>query len=85
MIIILCDSWKDACDAYDCFLVFLEINEPFAIRKEFHYCNCVETFDDLRYIFIDYRVAKIFRDMKPDVIDVHDFFEGIEYYYDDYV
>lgn len=75
MIVILCNSFEEAMDAYDMFLSFLEEFEPFSIRKTYRVCYCVETDDDLRYIFTDYRMEKIFD--SPDKIDVDRFFEGI--------
>ena len=84
MIVILCKSWKAACEAYRLFLDFLEDNEPWSIRGVDKHGNCVETDDDLRYVFVDYRMEHVFDDLRPDVIDLLDFFEGINelYFYD---
>lgn len=86
MILILCKSYKNACKAFRLFIEFLEDNEPWSIRKLFLHENCVETDDDLRYMFIDYRFENILDKIKPDIIDVQDFFEEInELYYQEEV
>lgn len=86
MIVILCKSYKEACRAYEFFIEFLLDNEPWAIRKQFEHENCVETDDDLRYIFVDRRVEKVFEKMRPDIVEVQQFFEGInEFYYCDHI
>lgn len=86
MIVILCRNYKTACRAYEIFVEFLEDNEPWAIRQRFEHENCIETDDDLRYIFVDGRVEKVFENMRPDVVDVQRFFEGInEFYYCDHI
>lgn len=79
MIVILCPSFYDAMDAYDIFVSFLEHAEPFSIRRTYDSCYCVETDDDLRYIFTDYRLRNVFR--TPDTIDVDEFFEHINDFY----
>lgn len=82
MILILCNSFEDVQDGYDAFVQFLEDNEPWSIRKTYNSSYCVETDDDLRYIFIDYRMKNLFFNFdKPDVIELEEFFEGIEDYY----
>lgn len=86
MIVILCDSFQDAHDAYDTFVGFLEDNEPWSIRQTFDHSLCVEMEDDLRYIFIDHRMKKAYKNLQPDYINVERFFEGInEFYYHDWV
>lgn len=82
MIVILCNSFEDAKDAYDCFVTFLENYEPFSIKRTFNASYCVETDDDLRYIFVDYRFEKLFQQFDtPDYVDMEEFFEGIDEYY----
>lgn len=83
MIVILCNSFQEAQDSFDVFMDFLETYEPFSISKEFRHSYCVETDDDLRYIFIDYRfksLAKKFDDV-IDYVDLDEFLEGIDEYY----
>lgn len=61
---------------------FLETYEPLSITKVFEYSYCVETYDDLRYIFVDYRFKPLFDSFdKPDEIEVEEFFDGIDDYY----
>lgn len=83
MIVILCNSFQDVQDSFDIFMNFLESYEPFSIQKVFEYSYCVETDDDLRYIFVDYRfknLASTFDDV-IDYVDSDKFFEGIDEYY----
>lgn len=82
MIVVLCDSFEQAQDAYDTFVSFLEYVDPWSIRKTYNCSYCVETDDDLRYIFIDYRMRKLFYKIcNPDCVDVEEFFQGLEEYY----
>lgn len=61
---------------------FLETYEPLSISKVFEYSYCVETNDDLRYIFVDYRFSPLFHGLcRSDEIDMEEFFEGIVEYY----
>ncbi len=87
MIVVLCNSFQDAQDGFDMFMNFLETYEPFSIKRVFNYSYCVETDDDLRYIFVDYRFKKLalkFDDV-IDYVDMDDFFLGItEYYFDEH-
>lgn len=86
LVVICCRTYKTACEAFKLFLEFLNDNEPWSISKIFEHENCVETDDDLRYIFIDYRFEKVFENMKPDIIDVQEFFEEInELYFHDQI
>lgn len=82
MIVILCDSFTDAQEAYDIFVNYLEEMIPFCIRRTYKHCCCVETDDDLRYIFIDHRFVKIFRSITPDILDIDEFFDGIPGFYE---
>lgn len=82
MIVILCNSFEEAQEAFAQFMDFLETYEPLAISKVFEYSYCVETDDDLRYIFVDYRFKPLFDSFdKPDEIEVEKFFEGMDEYY----
>lgn len=83
IIVVLCDSFYAAMAAYDIFIEYLKIVEPFSIRKEYKECYCVETDDDLRYIFVDYRMKNVFKNMTPDYLDVAEFFEGVPGFHDD--
>lgn len=81
MIVILCDSFEDARNCFAAFMDFLETFEALSISKVFEYSYCVETDDDLRYIFVDYRFKPLFREISLDYIDSDEFFEGIDIYY----
>lgn len=75
MIVVLCSSFEEAQFAYDIFVKFLEENYPWNIKRFLDAAYCVETDDDLKYVFVDYRFRNLFN--KSDVIDVDEFFEGI--------
>lgn len=82
MIVILCNSFDEAKDGFSRFMDFLETYEPFSISKVFEYSYCVETDDDLRYIFVDRRFKSLFHGFcKPDEVDMEEFFEGLDEYY----
>lgn len=82
MIVVLCDSFKDAQDAYDIYVSVLEECEPYSIKQTYNAAYCVETDDDLRYIFIDRRLKMLFRKFdRPDEIDVTDFFDNVDRQY----
>lgn len=81
MIVVLCDSFQDAQDAFDVFVQFLEEVEPFSILEVYENCLCVDTDDDLRYVFVDYHLANEFSKMTPDILDADEFFEGLVEYY----
>lgn len=81
MIVVLCNSFEEVKDAFDIFLDFLEW-DCCEIQKIYHACYCVETDDDLRYIFIDHRMKNLFKNMAPDFLDVEEFFEGIPGFYE---
>lgn len=84
MIIILCDSYQDAKDAYDIFMDYLEHYEPWEIRVIYKNCLCVETWDDLRYLFIYYRCLELLSpEDKDDVLYVDHFFEGLPGFYEE--
>lgn len=82
MIVILCDSFEKACEYFQMFLEFLYDLEPQSVRQVFSECNCVETDDDLRYIFIYHRFLHDFLYLKPDILDADRFFEDITILYD---
>lgn len=81
MIVVLCKSFKIARKAFETFVDFLKDNEPWSIVKIYDCSNCVETDDDLRYVFVDSRYENVFDRSKPDVIWVSEFFEGIDEFY----
>lgn len=82
MIVILCNSFDEAKDGFARFMDFLETYEPLSVSKVFEYSYCVETDDDLRYIFVDYRFKPLFHGFcRPDEVDIEEFFEGLDRYY----
>lgn len=84
MILILCNSYREACKAFRIFLDILDDNEPWSIQNLFEEENCIEIDDDLRYMFIDRRVVHVFDRMKPDIEELSTFLEGLaRYHYSD--
>lgn len=82
MIIVVCNSYQDACDAFDIFSSFCERYEPFMLVETDKYSlRCVAD-DDLIYIFIDYRFKDALNVSKADVIEVDEFFEDLYSHYD---
>lgn len=80
MIVVLCDGFQEALDAFDCFIQFLEEEEPWSIRKINEFALRVETEYDLTYIFTDYHYAGAFEEKTLDILDATVFFEGIDYW-----
>ena len=76
MIVVLCDTFDDAIDAFDIFVSYLEEHDPWCIRKVYEPSSCVETDDDLRYIFVDFRMAKYFK-FTDDIYGVDEFFDRL--------
>lgn len=75
MIVVLCSSFEEAQFAYGVFVEFLDENYPWNVKYCHDAAYCVETDDDLKYVFVDYRFEHLFD--KSDVVDVDEFFEGI--------
>lgn len=82
MIVILCDNYQDASDAFDIFCSFCERYEPFMLVDTDQYSLRCTSDDDLIYIFIDYRFKDVIVDEYVDVIEVDEFFEGLYSHYD---
>lgn len=77
MVVILCESFEAAFNSFTIFLSYLYNDCPEEVRKVYEHCYCVEMWDDLRYIFVDYRMEHAFDDMKPDIVDDFVFFDGM--------
>ena len=82
MIIILCNDWADANDAFDMFCAFLERYEPFMIKESDQFSLRVVTDDDLVYVFIDYRFRDALQRKEADIIEADKFFEDLYSHYD---
>lgn len=81
MIVVLCDSFEQAVDAYECFVGYLEANMPWCILNIWNASQCVETDENLRYIFVDRRFGGLFWKTRPDIIGVQEFFKNMEELY----
>lgn len=73
MIIILCEDYDQATDAYGWFLTTLP---EWSIRRLFPYSNGVETDDGIRYIFIDKEYEGAFLHMTTDFMMLDEFLNG---------
>lgn len=82
IIVILCDSFQDAEDAYDMFMDFLEATEPWTITKEDQYGLMVDTDSDLRYIFTEAKYLFMFDTDNDEILSIDEFFEGLPYFYE---
>lgn len=80
MIVILCKTWQEALDTFDVFMQFLEENSLWSIQRVWEHCNCVETDEDLKYLFTHYRMAPKFN--QADLVDVDQFLEDLDLYYE---
>ena len=79
MIVVLCPSFAEAIDGFYMFLKILQDIEPWRIQYVYDASYCVETDDDLRYIFTDYKLASLYQNMlHADLIYSDAFFE-LEY------
>lgn len=74
MIVILCQSFEDAKEAFGLFMQYLLEYEPWSILNFWNACYCVETDENLRYIFVDYRMEHAFDNCRPDIVWEGDFF-----------
>lgn len=76
MIVILCEDFYEAMNAFKIFVRCIE--DLGIVKKIYKGTECVETDDDLKYIFIDYRMRKNFVEFTEDFIDESDFFEDFD-------
>ena len=90
MVVIICDSFNDACDAYDCFVSFIEDACPFMIGESIAACNYIIV-NERRCIFVDYKSQTIpslaFDPVKNVILDQGKFFDELykSFYIDDNV
>ena len=94
MIVILCNSYQDAQDAYDCFVQFVDMYYPMHIvdTNPAGLTIRIEPFDtwpkfdgyDMycdryeRYVFVDKRYIQVFYDMDAELITQDLFFRYID-------
>lgn len=76
MILILCASLLEAQDSFDLFIDYLERNEPWSIKEVWTHELCIETDENLRYIFINRKMRPYYEYLRPDVVDVTELFKG---------
>lgn len=74
MIIVLCEDYGEARNAYLAWLSFLQSSPSDIVVLADRYSLRVETIDGLRCIFVDYRFADIFLGKDALQISVENFF-----------
>lgn len=82
MVVILCDSDRDAKNAFLEYLDILEYYDCTLIKNVYYSSYCIDTDEDLRYVFIYWRFRDLFKDSDPDYIWQGDFFENLRDYYE---
>lgn len=83
MILILCDSFQAAKEAFNLFIRWVEEYYLWDVLEIFSHCFCIETDENLRYMFIDRRMKKVFDHLHPDIVEEKDFFHDIDVMMDD--
>lgn len=81
---VLCESQWEAEELFELWMMVLVHMAVENIRRAWPECLAVETDDDLRYIFVDYRMEHAFDNMKPDIVDSDEFLIAICDLYPDY-
>lgn len=67
MVVVLCEDYRDAEEAFRAWIAFLQTPPSDEIAGIDRYSLRVETSDGLCFLFTDYRFKKVFA-KKPDVI-----------------
>lgn len=80
MVIVLCDDYRDAEQAFRAWVTFLQTPPSDEISKVDRYSLRVETSDGQAYAFIDYRFKNVFSKKKVTFETISDFFDltGVE-------
>ncbi len=74
MVVVLCDDYRDAEQAFRTWIAFLQTPPVDEISNIDKYSLRVETSDGLAYVFIDYRFKNVFN-KKPVIFEtVREFF-----------
>lgn len=77
MIVILCDDFWQAVDRFHQFVEFISVFGHEEIVEMYDKAYCVITDADLKYVFVDWRLAPLFKDTEADIIDEGEFFENL--------
>lgn len=80
MVVVICNSFYDAKENYKNFLELIPLKGDI-IERRWDACNCVETDDNMRYIFVDPKIANTFDQKQNDFIG-EDLFFRLECMYD---
>lgn len=74
MIVVLCESFRKAQDTFYEFVDALRDSGEWVIKEVWPSEYCVETDDDLRYIFIDEMYGHLFNPYKTDFVGADELF-----------
>lgn len=77
LVVILCDSYYEAEQAYDIFKDWLERHESWTIQRCYDCDNGITTRDGFAYIFIDARMVNLFVGVTESITYVQEFFDEI--------
>lgn len=75
MIAIICESFSMAKNDFWFFMTLLYQSEPWRVQRVWPNEYCVETDDDLRFIFIEKSMIPVFESLNADFIYSYDFFD----------
>lgn len=83
MVVIYCQNYQQAEQDFYYFLSILQQEESWTINQVFDNQLCVETDDDLRYLFVDpYLFTKYYNNEKEnDIVEAEEFFDYIHNWY----
>lgn len=82
MILILCNTFQEAQQDFELFKEYLYHSAIEDIRNIYDAALCIETDDDLMYLFIDHRYYNRLRKLRADTIDELKFMEEIYEFFD---
>lgn len=81
MFVILCNSFEEARSNFEDFISYLEECEPDSIVHIYKHSFGVDTDCDIRYVFIDYRMRGLFRNLGSCFeMGVDEFMDGLYEY-----
>lgn len=77
MVVILCDTWEEAQDAFDVFWTYVNDKEPWTIWRVYAPCLCLELDCNIRYLFTITKMVTFFEKFTLDIVDESSFFEAL--------
>ena len=83
LVVILCDDYYDAEEAYDIFKEWFQRHEDWTLARYYDNENGLTTNDGFAYVFIDSQLLNFFTRLTESIVYVDQFFDEImtdEYY-----